>query len=88
MRVHGHTPTWGVRVDVRAPAGGWDWLKRFRDWLLHAATRRRETLPPNGYARWNGRHGQFRPPTTESALEHAAAQGGQSWAVILYSSSL
>jgi hypothetical protein len=86
MLAHGQTTTWDVKVSMKAHPGRTDWLRRLRSWLRHPTRRRRVTLPPVAYAYWDGRREQLRQPTTEAALDHAAAQLGQSWTIMLYSS--
>jgi hypothetical protein len=37
---------------------------------------------------WDSRREQFRPEHTESALEHVAQRGGQSWLISMHSAAL
>ena len=86
MLAHGQTTTWEVRVGRKAPPRRSDWLRRLRSWLMHPTRRHRATVPPVAYAYWDGRRARLRQPTTEAALDHAADQLGQSWAIMLYRS--
>jgi hypothetical protein len=40
------------------------------------------------YGDWDRRCEPFKPPQAESALEHAARRGGQSWFIALHSAAL
>jgi hypothetical protein len=86
MRAQGQTTTWEASIGMKAPAGSSNWLRRLRSWVKYPTRRCRATVPPIGYAHWDNRREQLRQPTAEAALDLAAAQFGQSWAIILYSS--
>jgi hypothetical protein len=80
--------TWDVRIGTKARVGSSEWLRHLRNWLMHPTRRLRAMAPSVGYTHRAGRRAQFRPPTTEPALDYAAAQGGQLWAIMLYRSCL
>jgi hypothetical protein len=86
MLSHGQTTTWGVRVGMKARPESSDWLRRLRSWLMPPTRRQRAPVLPIAYSYWDSSRERFRPPTMEGALDHAAAQYGQSWAITLYSS--
>ena len=83
MRVHGESVVWGSHT---GPVGGLEWLQRLWQWLASHTTHRKHGIPGVLGVHWDGRPKSFRPPTTESALEHAAAHGGLSVSVDLYGS--
>jgi hypothetical protein len=86
MLAHGQTTTWDVKVGMRARPGRIDWLRRLRSWLRHPTRRPRDPAPPVAYAYWDGQREQLRQPIREAALDHATAQLGQAWTIMLYSS--
>jgi hypothetical protein len=88
MSSQGQTLTWGRHVGGSTQGARSHWVERFRQWL----TRRREggtgARPTGVYGGWDSRRERFQPPRAESALEHAAARGGQSWCITLYGAAL
>jgi hypothetical protein len=86
MLAHGQTTTWGVRVGMKARPGSSAWLRRLRRWLGHPTRHPKATEPPVAYAYWDARRERFQQPTMEGALDHAAAQLGPAWVIMLYSS--
>jgi len=88
MRACGHTTTWGSGIGAAAPIKGLDWVQRLRRWFAPVTTGRTDEISASPYARWEGRRKEFRPPTSESAMEHVAVQGGLSWAIIIYDTSV
>lgn len=88
MRAQGDIAAWGAGVGVGAQAGSLGWFQRLRRWWAGFALRRRHSIAAGAYRSSHGRREQFRPPRMEAAIEHAAAQGGQFWPVILYNSTL
>ena len=84
MRVHGQTAIWGSHVGTHRPVGSLDWLKRLRQWFASHITHRKHATPEPQSGRWDSRPRHFRPPTTESALEHAAVHSGPAVSLALY----
>jgi hypothetical protein len=87
MSAHGQTMTWGMHIGKSTQGARRHWLQRLRQWLGgrpmgSAATA--GNLPGS----WDSRRERFQPPSTESAFEHAAAGGGQSWFITLHSAAL
>ncbi len=88
MQAHGRTTTWETRLGVDTHVTGLDRLRRIQEWFARRTGRGRYATPGASYKRWDRRRGQFRPPTAEAALDHAAAQGGESWSITMYSTLL
>lgn len=88
MRAYGHTTTWGLHVGTEGRVKGLDWLQRLRRWFASHPTSHGHKIPERVYASWDAKREQYRPPIAESAMELAAAQGGQSLAIIIYVASL
>jgi hypothetical protein len=88
MSAHGHSLAWGTHIgrstrDARGP-----WLHRLRQWLTGRPLGSVVAAPAGLYRGWDSRRERFLPLATESALEHAASRGGQSWYITLHSSAL
>ena len=88
MSAHGHSLAWGTHIgrstrDARGP-----WLHCLRQWLTGRPLGSVVAAPAGLYRGWDSRRERFLPLATESALEHAASRGGQSWCITLHSSAL
>jgi hypothetical protein len=88
MSAHGQTITWGTHIGGATQGVRGHWLQRLRRWLADRAAGNNEVIPMTLSMNWNSRREQFQPPRTESALEHAATRGGQSWFITLHSAAL
>jgi hypothetical protein len=88
MLAHGQTMTWGTHVGRSMQNVRGNWLQRFRHWLTGRSVSRMETPAMAVSGAWDRRREQFRPLRVQSALEHEAARGGQSWTITLHSATL
>jgi gluconate kinase len=88
MSVHGQTITWGMRIGKSTQDGRQPWLQRIGQWLAGRSESNKEALRMTLYRVWDSRREQFRPSHAESALEHAAERGGQSWLITVHSAAL
>ena len=88
MLAHGQTMTWGTHVGRSVQNVRGNWLQRFRHWLTGRPVGSMEASSMAVYGDWDGRREQFRPLRVQSALEHEAGRGGQSWTITLHSATL
>jgi hypothetical protein len=88
MLAHGQTMTWGAHVGRSMPSAQGNWLQRFRHWLTGRSVGSLEAPATTLYGAWDSRREQFRPLRVQSAFEHEAGRGGQSWATMLHSATL
>jgi len=88
MAAHGHTITWGSHAGRHTGGVQWHWLQRLEQWFAGRGAKNGRTNTMAVHGTWDGRREQFRPFTAESALDHAAAQGGQKWSMTLYNAAL
>ena len=86
MAAHGQTITWGAHAGKKTPSA--DWLQRLRQWFADRAARSGEATSVALSGSWDSKREKFRPPTAESALDHMAAQGGQSWPIAIHNAGL
>jgi hypothetical protein len=87
MPAHGQTIAWGTHIGGSTQSVPGHWFQRLRRWLTGRAVGRSEAIPMTLSRSRDGRREQFQPPHAESALEHAATRGGQSWVIMLYSAA-
>jgi hypothetical protein len=83
--MHAHEHTWDSRVISGRPAAGLTWLQYLRQCLTVYRLQRKQALLIRLKADWHACHEQVRTPTTASALEDAADQGGPAMSMALYS---
>ena len=88
MAAQGHTITWGAHAGRHTGAMRWHWLDRLGRWLAGRAAGTGRAGTVTVYGTWDGRGERLRPLTADSALDHAAAQGGQMWSVTMHSAAL
>jgi len=88
MPAHGQTITWGTHIGKPTSDVRGRWLQRIRQWLAGRPQSDKEAPTMTLYDDWDRRYEPFQPPQTESALEHAARRGGQSWFIALHSAAL
>jgi hypothetical protein len=88
MPTHGHSIAWGTHVGRSTRDARGHWLHRLRQWLTGQPLASVVAVPAGSYRGWDGRRERFQPPATESALEHAAFRGSQSWCITLHSAAL
>jgi hypothetical protein len=88
MSSHGQTLTWGTHIGRSTRGTRSHWFQRLRQWFTRRPAGSTAARPTSVYAGWDGRREQCQPPRAESAFEHAAARGGQSWFITLYSAAL
>ncbi len=88
MPAHGQTITWGTHIGRSTQGVRGHWLKRIRQWLAGRPEGNKEASLMTLYGDWDKRCEPFQPPRMESALEHAAGRGGQSWFITLHSAAL
>jgi hypothetical protein len=88
MSAHGQTLTWGTHIGRSTQGARGHWLQRLRQWLTGRPAGSTEATFTSLYGGWDSRLEQFQPPRAESAFEHAAARGGQSWFITLHSAAL
>ena len=86
MAAHGQTITWGSHAGRKAQNSGW--LQRLRQWFADRAASNGEVTSVAFYGSWDSKREKFRPSTAESALDHVAAQGGQSWSITIHNAGL
>jgi hypothetical protein len=88
MAAHGHSITWGSHAGHYTGNLRWHWLQRIGQWLTgHIASGGRAN-PLTAYGSWDSRGEQLHPIKAEAALDHAAAQRGQSWSITMYTAAL
>ena len=87
MPAHGRTIAWGAQLGRSTRNARGHWFQRLRQWLTGRPVGILVAVPGSLY-RWDSRRERFQPPATESALEYAAFQGGQSWSITLHSAAL
>ena len=88
MSAHGHSIAWGAHIG-RSTRDAWGhWLYRLGQWLTGPLLGSVVAVPAGSYRGWDSRRERFLPPATESALEHAASRGSQSWCITLRSAAL
>ena len=85
MQAHGRTTTWDPRLEAGMRVGDLDWLRRLRERFARHTPRSEHGIPATRYRCSARRPKPFRPPTAEAAMDHAAAQGGQTWSIAVYS---
>jgi hypothetical protein len=87
MAAHGHSLAWGAHIGRSTRDARGHWFYRLRQWLtgrpLGAVA-----VPVGLYRGWDSRRERFQSLATESALEHAAFRGSQSWCISLHSAAL
>ena len=88
MAAHGHSITWGTHIGRSTHGARGHWFQRLRQWLSSRLVGSTAAAPVTLSKGWDSRREQFQPPSAESALEHAAARGGQSWFIALHSAAL
>jgi hypothetical protein len=88
MAAQGHIMTWGSHAGRHTGGMRWHWLQRIGQWLTGYTASNSRTSTTTVYGTWDGRREQMRPITSESALDHVAAQGGQSWSITMHSVAL
>ena len=88
MSAHGQTIVWGMHIGKSAQDVRGHWLQRIGQWLAGRSESHKAALRMTLYRVWDGRREQFRPEHTESALEHVAQRGGQSWLISMHSAAL
>jgi hypothetical protein len=88
MPVHEQTITWGTHLGKPKPGIRGHWLQRIWHWLSARPESNNEAPTMTVYGDWDRRCEPFKPPQAESALEHAARRGGQSWFIALHSAAL
>jgi hypothetical protein len=88
MSARGHIITWGSHVGTPSQEAKWHWFQRIQQWVAKRAARRSGPALMTLYGSWDAQHERFRPLTAESALEQAAARGGQSWYITMHGAAL
>ncbi len=88
MSARGHIMTWGSHVGTQTQEAKGHWFQRIRQWVANRPARRSEAALMTLYGSWDPQRERFRPLAAESALEQAAAQGGQSWFITMYGAAL
>ena len=88
MPAHERTTTWEPRLQAEVRVGDPDWLRRLRERFARRTPRREHGIPAMLYRCCARRPKPFRPPTAEAALDHMAAQGGQTWSITVYNALL
>ncbi len=88
MSAHGQTILWGTHVGKSTQYARGHWLQRIGQWLAGGSENRTAALRMTLLRVWDSRGERFRPAQTESALEHVAQGGGQSWLITIHSAAL
>jgi hypothetical protein len=88
MPAHGHTITWGSHAGHYTGKLRWHWLQRIGQWLTGHIVSDGRANPITAYGNWDSRGEQLHPIKAEAALDHAAAQRGQSWSITMYIAAL
>ena len=88
MSAHGQTITWGLHLGKSTQGAQGHWLQRIGQRFVGQSKSHGEALRMTLYKVWDSRSEQFRPLHAESALEHAAERGGQSWLITMHSASI
>ena len=88
MSTRGHIMTWGSHVGTQTQQARGHWFQRIQQWVAKRTARRSEAAVMPLYGSWDPQREQFRPLTAESALEQAAAQGGQTWFITMHGATL
>jgi hypothetical protein len=88
MLAHGHSIAWGTHIGRSTGDARGHWLHRLRQWLTGRPLGGVVTVPAGSYRGWDSRRERLLPLATESALEHEASRGGQSWCITLHSAAL
>ena len=88
MAAQGHTIIWGAPAGRHSGGMQWHWLQRIGQWLGGHIAGNGRTSTTTVYGTWDSRRERLRPITTGSALDHVAAQGGQTWAITMHSAAL
>ena len=88
MQARGQTTTWAPRLEAGVRVGNLDWLRRLRERFARRIPRKEHGIPATLHRCRATRPKPFRPPTAEAALDHMAAQGGQTWSITVYNALL
>jgi hypothetical protein len=87
MAVHGHTIAWGTHLGRATQGSRGHWFQRLRHWLSGGSSAA-VLAPASTYSGWNNRRERYQVPAAASALEYEAARGGQSWLVMMHSTTV
>jgi hypothetical protein len=88
MPAHGQMITWGMHIGRSTQDVRGHWLQRIRQWLTDRPAGNKEAPMMTLDGSWDKRRERFQSPCTESALEHAAGHGGQSWLITMHSAAV